>query len=630
MKRIFLYAALCAAVITSCEKKEITPDLADNQVSFVINGPVTRVTTTGNVSIFQAGDQVSITSNGLYEDITNEVYTVGEAGLNGKTVYFAKDAAASFVAHYPATLKNENGAITMAVAADQDSDEDFHNNMFMVATAAGDNTTGSVSLAFAHKLAMVKVNIEGLDNAASVTISNIVPELTWSASALALSTTAQAIDIAAWKQPNKQEYWALVPAQTVAAQTKLITITDTEGKKYEYVLGSEIAFTTGKVKTINLTFKGSLVDAEFPALDNVTWDDEETPIEDVFDEVAPTPVSGITLDKTEAQMNIGATLTLTATVTPEDATDKTVVWTSSEETVATVVDGVVTAKAVGTAVITAKAGEFSTTCTVTVSEQVEIVPVDGVTLDKQAATVKVGKTLTLTATVTPENATDKTVTWTSNDETVATVADGVVTALKAGEAVITATAGEFSATCTVTVEGLLELISAETGDFSVLTEFASTPMNNYSGLTVNKWNIGSKASVEVENNEVAITIKDGTNARYNRGIGFRTGTIPSDVTTLTLSFNAYCSAEGQNLCVAAMQAEAANTAFKVDSKDLQTPTLNLTSTTYTYTIDLTSTVGADYTGGVILLLAPGNASNNLITENTWYVSNVRLIEKVSE
>lgn len=524
MKRIFLYAALCAAVITSCEKKEITPDLADNQVSFVIDGPVTRVTTTGNVSTFQAGDQVSITSNGLYEDITNEVYTVGEAGLNGKTVYFAKDAAASFVAHYPATLKNESGEITMAVAADQDSDKDFHNNMFMVATAAGDNTTGSVSLAFAHKLAMVKVNIEGLDNAASVTISNIVPELTWSASALALSTTAQAIDIAAWKQPNKQEYWALVPAQTVAAQTKLITITDTEGKKYEYVLGSEIAFTTGKVKTINLTFKGSLVDAEFPALDNVTWDDEETPIEDVFDEVAPTPVSGITLDKTEAQMNIGATLTLTATVTPEDATDKTVVWTSSEETVATVVDGVVTAKAVGTAVITAKAGEFSTTCTVTVSEQVEIVPVEGVALDQETATLKVGKTLTLTATVTPENATDKTVTWTSNDETVATVADGVVTALKAGEAVITATAGEFSATCTVTVEGLLELISASAGDFSQIDELNPT-VTGWASATTPGWALikNGEGTVAFDAELGEVQLAKSNNDWYRIGLVYYTG-----------------------------------------------------------------------------------------------------------
>ena len=87
-------------------------------------------------------------------------------------------------------------------------------------------------------------------------------------------------------------------------------------------------------------------------------------------------VTGITLDKTEASMIVGGeTLTLTPTVAPNDATNKTVTWTSSDADVATVTNGVVSAVAAGTATITATAtngtadtsDDFSTTCTVTVN-----------------------------------------------------------------------------------------------------------------------------------------------------------------------------------------------------------------------------------------------------------------------
>lgn len=92
-----------------------------------------------------------------------------------------------------------------------------------------------------------------------------------------------------------------------------------------------------------------------------------------------TPVTGVTLDQTAAGMMVGDSLTLNATVTPADATDKSVTWSSSDETVATVSGGTVTAKAAGTATITATAGGFSATCAVTVSAPVASVTIGGVT-----------------------------------------------------------------------------------------------------------------------------------------------------------------------------------------------------------------------------------------------------------
>ncbi|MCQ2174253.1 MAG: Ig-like domain-containing protein, partial [Bacteroidales bacterium] len=143
----------------------------------------------------------------------------------------------------------------------------------------------------------------------------------------------------------------------------------------------------------------------------------------------------------------GTSITLTATIAPANATDKTVTWTTSDAAVATVSNGVVTAKKVGTATITAKAGEKTATCTITVVAT----PVTSVSLDRTSASLKAGETVTLTATVKPDDATDKTVTWTTSDATVATVSNGVVTAKKVGTATITAKAGEKTATCTITV-----------------------------------------------------------------------------------------------------------------------------------------------------------------------------------
>ncbi|MBP5689665.1 MAG: Ig-like domain-containing protein [Bacteroidales bacterium] len=164
----------------------------------------------------------------------------------------------------------------------------------------------------------------------------------------------------------------------------------------------------------------------------------------------PIPVESVTLSQNEGAILIDETLTLTATINPEDADDQTLVWTSSDEAVATVTDGVVTGKGEGTADITVTVGGKSDVCKVTVNKAP--VPVESVTLSETEIEILVGKTFTLTATVGPDDAYDKTVTWKSEDETVATVVDGVVTGVGKGETTITATAGEKSATCKVTVK----------------------------------------------------------------------------------------------------------------------------------------------------------------------------------
>ncbi|MBU5626405.1 Ig-like domain-containing protein [Oscillibacter sp. MSJ-2] len=189
----------------------------------------------------------------------------------------------------------------------------------------------------------------------------------------------------------------------------------------------------------------------------------------------PVPVASIELNKTALTLEVGKNETLTATVKPDNAEDKTVTWTSSDETVATVENGKVTAVKAGTATITAKAGEQSASCAVTVNEATPTpVPVASIELNKTALTLEVGKNETLTATVKPDNAEDKTVTWTSSDETVATVENGKVTAVKAGTATITAKAGEQSASCAVTVKNSDSGSSGGGGGGSSVTTYAIT------------------------------------------------------------------------------------------------------------------------------------------------------------
>lgn len=165
------------------------------------------------------------------------------------------------------------------------------------------------------------------------------------------------------------------------------------------------------------------------------------------------PVTKITLPTTKASMTIGGTMDLKPTIEPGDATNTHISWSSSDPGVATVdANGRVTAKGAGTATITGTAASGATvTLVVTVSDQV--IEVTAVTLDKTAATVKVGKSLQLTATIEPSGATDQKLEWTSSDSDIAIVTNGRVTGVAPGDVTITVkTTNGKTATCTITVE----------------------------------------------------------------------------------------------------------------------------------------------------------------------------------
>ncbi len=190
-------------------------------------------------------------------------------------------------------------------------------------------------------------------------------------------------------------------------------------------------------------------------------------------------VTAVELNKDQLTLAEGASATLAARITPDNATDKTVAWKSSVTAVATVdQNGRVIAVAVGQATITATANDGSGSsdeCVVTVTEAAAI-PVTAVELNKATLGLMEGEDETLTARITPDDATDKTVEWKSSDTAVATVDQtGKVTAVTLGKATITVTANDGSG-------------SSDECEVSVVDDL----MGEVSFKTENTWTVGGK------------------------------------------------------------------------------------------------------------------------------------------
>lgn len=204
----------------------------------------------------------------------------------------------------------------------------------------------------------------------------------------------------------------------------------------------------------------------------------------------PVSVTGVKLDKSECTLKKGESVTLTATVEPAGATNKKVFWSSNNPSVATVdAEGKVTAVSGGDAaiIVTTEDGDHTAICTVTVLKEVT-----GVSLDKTSITMLKGETAKLTATVTPEDAVNKKVTWKSADVKIATVDEsGNVLGVGSGTTSVTVTTddGGFTAACEVRVTlAIPEITEATPGADNIKVEW--NPVNG-----VTSYEIGYKKTV---------------------------------------------------------------------------------------------------------------------------------------
>lgn len=195
---------------------------------------------------------------------------------------------------------------------------------------------------------------------------------------------------------------------------------------------------------------------------------------------------------------------------PEEAIMPEITWTTTDAEVASVEGGIVTPGKVGQATITVSCGDVSASCELTVR-----VPLTVITLSQTEATMGVGTTLTLTATPDPVDATYFAATWTVDNTGVATVAqDGTVTAVAAGTATVTATCGEISASCVVTVKVETEVIQLSEHALTIPPEGTAQltvsiyPADSLSGAAV--WTSDNEAVVKVDENGLVTAVNYGT------------------------------------------------------------------------------------------------------------------------
>ena len=291
------------------------------------------------------------------------------------------------------------------------------------------------------------------------------------------------------------------------------------------------------IRNVGLILKGCSIlqpeGAHYDAAERKVVDKDGNTAENVV--IGPSgggAVTGITLSQHELTLVKGATATLTATVIPADAPNKNFSWKSDNEAIAKVVNGVVTAVSKGETIIrvTTEEGNKTDECKVIVKEESDPVAATGVKLSFTTLTQKIGTAFTLVATVEPANATNKAVTWSSSNSTVASVTNkGVVQAKAAGTADITVTTadGGHTATCsfTVTTEDVpltgLKISPAET---HIKVGQASTLNVKYEPVTATHkevtWETSDAAIVTVDQDgnlkgvavgEAVITVKSKQN-----------------------------------------------------------------------------------------------------------------------
>ena len=226
-------------------------------------------------------------------------------------------------------------------------------------------------------------------------------------------------------------------------------------------------------------------------------------------------VTSVSLSTSSMTLEVGQTATVTATVAPSDATDKTITWSSSNTDVATVSGGKITARSAGRAIIKATSSNGkSASVIVTVKEPV--VEVTSVSISNYSLSLEVGQSSTVTATVNPSNATDQTITWSSSNTDVATVSNGTITAVSVGRAVIKAkSSNDKSASVIVTVkEPVVEVTSVSISNYSLSLEVGQSATVT---ATVNPSNATDQTITWSSSNTDVATVSDGTITAISAG-----------------------------------------------------------------------------------------------------------------
>ena len=224
------------------------------------------------------------------------------------------------------------------------------------------------------------------------------------------------------------------------------------------------------------------------------------------------PVSKVLMSSSEINLNIGEKSFISATIQPDNATNKDITWSSSDETIATVINGTITAISKGTAIITATADGISGATTVNV-----IVPITGIQNSETSITCPIGAKYKIKADILPSNATYKTINWSTSDSSIATVSNGLITAIAEGTANIISSVEGYQSITTVNV-------IPNKGDLTVSSLFLSeNTVTIKKGevytiiATINPTNVTTQTIEWISNNENIAKVQYGSIIGINTG-----------------------------------------------------------------------------------------------------------------
>ena len=314
-------------------------------------------------------------------------------------------------------------------------------------------------------------------------------------------------------------------------------------------------------------------------------------------------VTGVSINQTEVTLKVGEEFTLSTQVTPSNASDNGVIWKNSNPEIVENTYGKITAKEVGTSVITAVTydGGYEANCRVTVvGNDSSSTSVTGVVLDKETVSLKKGENITLVATISPANATNKAVSWKSSNTGVATVSDGKVEAVGKGTAVITVTTADGGKTASSTI-----VVTEDTSSEVAVTSISLNPttVNLKKGetstlvATVLPENATNKAVSWKSSNTGVATVSDGKVEAVGKG---------SAVITVTTADG------GKTASSTIVVTEDTSSEVAVTSISLNPATVNLKK---------------GETSTLVAKILPENATNKVIV---WQSSNVEVATVTSD
>jgi len=307
-------------------------------------------------------------------------------------------------------------------------------------------------------------------------------------------------------------------------------------------------------------------------------------VEGDLDALIPEEIS-LTLDKTELSLTEGETFILTAKVESNKDKEYEVEWSSNDKKVAIIdSDGEIVAMGVGTTTITASVGEKEVSCTVTVNRK--SIEASGITLSEDEVVLKLNGSIELKATVIPSDADDRTVTWTSTREEIATVRNGKVTAVAPGTATVSArTANGKTASCTVKVAGITKVNVTEN---SVSLEAGKT--YTFEGITISGIETNS-----LSDSEKTVTLSS------------------SDSSVVSVNGHTITGRKAGTATISFTTAGGAKDECKVTVKEAAVKGISLNKTSTTLEVGMTETLTATVT--------PSNASSKTVT---WSSSNTNV------